>query len=107
MKKITRDFYKQDIEYNKFFEKKKKISFDINDNLLNLIDEVARLTSNSRTVIINSMISEGVSPFFKTMEEVWKKYIEDYKGKSSEEIKKRMKKLIEDLKKLKESYPIR
>lgn len=106
MKKETREFYKKDIEYNKFFEKKKKISFDINDNLLKLIDEVSKLTGNNRTVILNALISEGVSPFFKTMENVWKGYLEDYKDKWDEGMKKNMRKLIEDLKKLKESYPL-
>lgn len=107
MKKIVNDFYKKDIEYNKFFEKKKKISFDTSDKFLEIMDKLVKLTYNSRTVIINALIGSGMSPFFKTMENTWKKNLKEYEGKGKEKFKKSMKKLIEDLKKLKKEYHIK
>jgi len=107
MEKITRDFYKKDIEYNKFFEKKKKISFDTNDKFLEIMDELVKLTHNNRTVIINALIGSGMSPFFKTMEDTWKKSLKEYEGKGKEKFKKSMKKIMEDLKKLKKEYHIK
>lgn len=101
MEKEVREFYNKDIAYNQFFKKKKKISFDINDRLLQLIDELANLTKNSRTVIINALLSLGIVPFFKSLEDTWKGYSTEGKyGK----IKKDMEKLLQDLKKIKSKY---
>ncbi len=106
MGKIVSDFYKKDIEYNKFFQKKKKISFDTNDNFLEIMDKLVKLTHNSRTVIINALIGSGMSPFFKLMEDTWKKSLKEYTGKNREKFKKNMKKIIDDLRKLKKEYHI-
>ncbi len=102
MKKIVKEFYQKNIALNKFFSKKKKVSFDTNENLLNLIDKLAKLSSNNRTMIINAFIGEGMLPFFDRLERTWTEYLERYEGKSKEEVKKNTRKLIEDLKKLKE-----
>lgn len=106
MKKIVKNFYEKQIAYNKFFEKKKKISFDTSDKFLEIMDKLVKLTYNSRTVIINALIGSGMSPFFKMLEDTWKKYLKEHGGKLDEKIKKNLRKLIEDLKKLKEEYHI-
>ena len=102
--KGVKEFYKQDIEYNKLFKKKKKISFDVNEELLQLIDELVKLTKNSRNVIINALLSEGVSPFLKTLETIWTSYLIDEKY---EKIRKGMEKILKDLKKIKKSHSIK
>jgi len=106
MKKIVRDFYKKDIEYNKFFEKKKKISFDTSDKFLEIIDKLAKLTSNSRTVIINALMGAGMAPCFQLWEKTWKGYLKEYEEEWNGEMKKMVRKLIEDLGKLKKGYHI-
>ena len=103
MKKETREFYKKDIEYNKFFEKKKKISFDTNEHFLKIIDKLAKVTSNNRTVIINALIGTGMAPFFKNTEKIWEGFLNEEKYKKIEKV---LKKSIEDLKKLKKEYHI-
>lgn len=103
MKKETREFYKKDIEYNKFFEKKKKISFDINKDFLELVDKLAKVTKNNRTIIIDALMGEGMAPFFKHIEDIWRGLLNEEKYKKIEKV---MKKNIEDLQKLKEEYHI-
>ncbi len=103
MEKITNEFYKKDIEYNRFFGKKKKISFDTNEHFLEIIDKLAELSSNNRTVIINALIGEGIAPFFKRLESTWEGFLKEEKYKK---INKDLKKLLLDLKKLKKEYHI-
>ncbi len=106
MKKTVREFYEKQTGYKNFFEKKKKISFDINDKLLEIIDKMVKLTSNSRTVIINALISSGLSPLSKTMEDTWKNYLKEYEGKLDAGTEKSLKKLISDLNELKKEYEL-
>jgi len=106
MKKKVKEFYGKQIEYNKFFEKKKKISFDTSDKFLEIMNKLVKLTYNNRTVIINALIGAGMSPFFKILEDTWKKYLKEHEKKWDEKAKKNLKKLIEDLKKLKKKYQI-
>lgn len=103
MKKEIGEFYKKDIEYNKFFQKKKKISFDTNDYFLELIDKLAKLSSNNRTVTINALIGEGISPFFKRLETMWTGFLKD---KKYEKINKELRNLLQELKELKSEYHI-
>lgn len=103
MKKVTQEYYNNDIAYNKFFGKKKKISFDTNEHFLEIIDKLAELSSNNRTVIINALIGAGMAPFFKILETTWEGFLKD---KKYEKISKDLKKLLQDLKKLKEENQI-
>jgi len=82
------------------FSRKKKISLDINDEVLKLIDDLAKLTKNSRTIILESIIHQGLSPFINLLEKRWKEmFIEE-----NSEIKKITKELLKDLKEIKEKY---
>jgi hypothetical protein len=111
MRKMVKEFYEKQIEYNKFFEKKKKISFDTSDKFLEIIGELVKLTYNSRTMIINALMGAGMAPFCKILEDTWKKNLKEYseklKGKPKEDFERDMKKLLEGLKKLEEEYDIR
>ena len=102
MKETVKDFYKKDIEYNKFFEKKKKISFDTSDYFLEIIDKLVKLTSNSRTVVINALIGAGMVPCLQIWEKTWKEYLN--KKEIDERMKKAMKQLLLDLGRLKKEY---
>ena len=103
MKKIVKDFYEKQVSYTKFFEKKKKISFDTSDKFVELIDRLAKLSSNSRTIIINALIGDGVSPFLKRLETTWEGFLKDEKY---EKISKDLKNLIGEVKKIKKEYQI-
>ncbi len=81
------------------FEKKKKISLDINERFLNLIDDLSDLTKNSRSLIIESLIGQGIKPFFELLEDSWKGYLRQ--GKWG---KKDIKDLLKNLKKIKNNY---
>jgi hypothetical protein len=96
------NFYRNDIEYNKFFKKKKKISFDINDRFLQIIDDLAKLTKNNRTLLINSLIGQGISPSLKMFEKTWKGYLDEGIWD-----KKVIGQLLSGLKKIKKSYYIK
>ena len=104
MKKESREFYKKDFEYNKFFEKKKKVSFDTNEHFLEIIDKLAKLSKNSRTVIINALIGAGMVPCVQMWEKTWKEYLKN--KELDERIKKAVKQLLLDLEKFKKEYHI-
>ena len=87
--------------YKKPLEKKKKISIDLNDECLQVIDELAKLTKNSRTVIIEALIFRGTFPFLEYLEKSWKKFLDEGKYKKIEE---EIKGLIKDLKKIKSKH---
>jgi hypothetical protein len=112
MKKMVKEFYEKQIGYTKFFEKKKKISFDTSDKFVEIIDKLAKLTSNSKTIIINALMGDGMVPFFKRLEDTWRGYLKEYgtklKGHEKEKgvFEESMKKTLENLKKLKEEYDI-
>ena len=78
--------------------KKKKISLDINEEFLNVIDELATLTKNSRTVIVESIVGRGMFPYLNLLENLWKDYL---KNKKNEKVKKEIKDLLEDLERIK------
>ena len=104
MEKVTKDFYKKDIEYNKFFFEKKKISFDTNDYFLEIIDKLAKLSKNSRTVVINALIGAGMSPCVQMWEKTWKEYLKN--KELDERIKKAVNQTLLNLKKFKKEYHI-
>jgi len=77
------------------FEKKKKISLDINESFLKIVDELAQLTKNSRGSIIEALVGQGMSPFCNLLETTWKGYLKE--GKWDE---KEIKKLLQGLKRI-------
>jgi len=77
---------------------KKKISLDINEEFLNVIDELATFTKNSRTAIIEAIIGRGIFPYFNLLENLWKDYLKEEKN---EKAKKEIKNLLKGLEKIK------
>ena len=84
--------------YNKPFEKRKKISLDLNEKTLQFIDKIAGLTESNRTVVIESFIGKGIPPLVSEIESNWK--LLSNKGNLDENKKKKVKKLLIDLKKI-------
>lgn len=85
-------------------KKKKKISFDIDEEFLRIIDELVNLTKCSRTVIIESLISQGMIPFFNYLENTWKRILDEGRYKEHEKMEKGIEKLLQNLKKIKSKY---
>ena len=84
-------------------KKKKKISFDLNEELLEVVDGLAVISKNHRSAIIEALIGRGMIPFVDYLEKTWKRYLVD---KKYEKIKPEMEKLIKDLKKFKEKHEL-
>lgn len=83
------------------FKEKKKISFDLNEEFLNVIDELANLTKNSRTTIIEAVIGRGLFPYFDLLKNLWEDYLSEYKN---EKIKKEIKNHLQNLEKIKSNH---
>jgi ERCC4-related helicase len=79
------------------FENVKKISLDMNVEILDIIDDLSKLTKTNRTVIIGSLVGQGMTPFFRYLERNWN---EKLKKEVSEEKKKLAKDLLFGLKKI-------
>lgn len=80
------------------FKKKKKISVDVEEGILKTIDKLANLTETNRSAIIISLFDTGIYPLFRKLESSWQTYL--YSGGLEEKQKKKVEKLITDLKKI-------
>ena len=86
---------------NNPFKSRKKISLDINTEFLKIIDELAKLTKSSRTLIIESLLGKGISPFFDYLDHTWKRFLGEGRHK---EKKKGLEDALRNLKRIKEKY---
>jgi len=86
---------------NKPFKSRKKISLDLNEESLQIIDELAELSKNSRGVIMEALINKGMPPFFTFLEKTWKDYLTD---KKYEKAHKELKNLLKGLKDIKAKH---
>ena len=80
------------------FKKKKKISMDLDEKTLEVIDSLASLTKTSRTVIIEAVLTNGLFSYINFLEKTWKGYLND---KEKSKIKNDIQKLLKDLEELK------
>lgn len=101
MREDVKEFYKKGFKNNKFVKKKKKVSFGVNEEFLQVIDELASLSKNSRSVIIESLIVWGMFPYFKFLESSWKRFLDDGNYKKLEEV---IGDLLKGLKKIKSKH---
>ena len=53
------------------FNPRKKISLNINVGILNLVKDLAKLTKTNNTLIIESLLVDGVRPLFKQFKTGW------------------------------------
>ena len=84
-----------------FKNEKKKISMDISEDFLKVIDKLANLTKNSRTTILEAVISRGIFPYFSLLENLWKDYL---KEERTEKLKKELKNLLRELNEIKSNH---
>ncbi len=87
----------------RFSRKRKKISLNIDAEFLKVIDEIASLTKNSRNLIIEAIVGQGMNPFFSYLENTWKKHSKEKWDKKGI-VKKEIKKLLSDLKKIRDRH---
>lgn len=80
------------------FKKKKKISMDLDEKVLEVIDSLAYLTKTNRTVIIEAVLTNGLFSYINFLEKTWKGYLND---KENDKIKNDVQKLLKDLEELK------
>jgi len=76
--------------YQKPFENVKKISLDVNKEILEIIDDLAKLTKTNRTVVIGAIIGKGISPFFRYLKENWEGLL------TKEDLDEKKKKMVKD-----------
>ena len=69
------------------FGKFKKISLNMSDEILEIIDSLAKITKTNRTVVIGAVIGKGLPPYFQYLRESWQGYLKD---KSLDEKKKKV-----------------
>lgn len=84
--------------YKNPFDNMKKISLDVNEEILQIIDELAKLTKTSRTVVIGAIIGKGMSPYFRHLESAWKEFLNE--KNLDEKKKKKVKEALQNLKKI-------
>ncbi len=81
------------------FKKKKKISMDLDEKVLEVIDSLAYLTKTNRTVIIEAVLTNGLFSYINFLEKTWKGYLND---KEKSKIKNDIQKLLKDLEEIKQ-----
>jgi len=104
MENKTKRYLREGVVYNKWLEKKKKISFDITEEMLEMLDKWAKITHNSRTSMINALIGAGVFPLMQTFEKTGKEHLSK-KGLNAK-VKNSMKEMLSNLEKFKKEYKI-
>ncbi len=80
-------------------EMRKKISLNINTSILNLIEDIAKLTKTNNTLVIEALLVKGISPLFQQFNHSWTAMsIETKDNKKKEQLKR----LLDELKKISE-----
>lgn len=77
---------------------RKKISLNVNVALLDLIGDLAKLTKTNNTLVIESLLVKGISPFFQLCKDSWSLLLASTKDKNQ---KKHLQNLLNELKKIK------
>ncbi len=86
------------------FNPRKKISLNINVSILNLIKDLARLTKTNNTLIIESLLVEGISPLFNQFKTGWTTMSIETKDNSKKE---KIKKLLQELQEISKKDQVR
>ncbi len=76
-------------------DKKKKISYNILAETLKMIDELAEITSCTRTQILDSILAPGIKFQTEYMIKMWKIWAKE-KRYQEKTLQKKIKKLIKD-----------
>ncbi|MEK6793121.1 MAG: hypothetical protein AABX95_04860 [Nanoarchaeota archaeon] len=81
-----------------------KVSFNLNQEYIDLADSVAEMTGKSRTAIFLAFLGKGVDPLFNDMETIWKGLV--FTGNLREEKKKKINIMLKKLEKIKKDWAI-
>ncbi|MFH1972151.1 MAG: hypothetical protein ABIJ18_01595 [archaeon] len=61
----------------KFLEDRKKISLNLHSDLLELVDDMSKVSKTNRTMILEAFVLKGIVGQLKYMEETWMKMKND------------------------------
>ena len=95
----------KDLTMKEIFEKakKKKISHNINEKTLEMIDELAKITGVGRTKILDGIILSGIKSQINYMIKTWELLKKDKKFKDR---KKRIEELLGKIEEFKKKWTI-
>jgi hypothetical protein len=89
---------------NKIFEEhRKKISYDINSETLEMIDEFAKVVHGTRAQILDMVIFPGIISQIETMEKTWKDWFKSNEHPSKEK-KEKLKEAIGNMENFKKKW---
>jgi len=77
----------------------KKISLNMNTNILNLVKDIAKLTKTTNTLVIEALLVKGISPLMKQFKDSWTAVFYNIKDKNKKE---NLTRLLKELKKISE-----
>lgn len=81
---------------------RKKISLNIDKTVLDLIKDLAELTSTNNTLIIDALLKNGASPLIKQFQTSWVTLLGDTKDEKRKEIIKTLLKRLDKISNTKE-----
>ena len=92
-------------QFKKIFEKNgtKKISLDVNKDLLEIVDKMAKIFEMNRSQIVHSLLNFGIKEQTSMAEEMWSLWLKKEKFPNKKEIAQ---KKLKDLKDFKKKYNI-
>jgi glycerol-3-phosphate responsive antiterminator len=83
----------------KFLEGKKKISLNLDENLLSLVEDMAKLSKTNKTMMIEAFVYRGIANQMRYMEETW------IKMKSNPSVdQKKVKQVLQELQEIKKKH---
>ncbi|MBU2458898.1 MAG: hypothetical protein KKB29_00860 [Nanoarchaeota archaeon] len=87
-----------------FSDKRKKVSLNLFEGHLQVLDELATLTKTNRETMIDAVLSTGILSYLNYIEKTWARILKDKKYKENEVIHREIKNLLNGLKKIKSKY---
>lgn len=84
-------------------EMRKKISLNVNKSILNLVEDIAKLTKTNNTLVIEALLVKGISPLFQQFKHSWTAMSIETKD---EKKKEQLKNLLEELKNISEKKEV-
>ena len=86
---------------NKPLDTRTKISLNVNKELLKLIDEISKLTRSNRTLVVESVLVKGMSPFLDYLESTWERFLSEERYN---EKKEKLGEILQNLRKIREKH---
>lgn len=83
-------------------EKQQKISLNLDESVLKLVDDLAALTNANRTIMIEALILKGVPNLFSEMKAAWNGALTA--GVADEQKKKKIQRLLKDLEEIEKEW---